>query len=159
MLVLVSDAIRYRFDPRPRASLNSFTFTFMKIFDSTAQQLPLHQNNQLPNTQHQQLTYDWWQKLQELLRPRPPRPDSDGSDQDSGAAQSSGQCGVTSLSTPPIGHFIVGGQEAQPGQFPWQVCPPPPHTPFFFFFFFFFVISCACLMRPPSLGMKPNQAH
>ena len=97
----------------------------MKIFASTAQQLPLHQINQLPNTQHQQLPYDWWQKLQALLRPRPPRPDNDGTDQDSGAAQSSGQCGVTSLSTPPIGHFIVGGQEAQPGQFPWQVCPPP----------------------------------
>ena len=109
----------------------------MKIFASTAQQLPLHQNNQLldtqnqlnpnnrlPNTQHQQLSYDWWQKLQALLRPRPPRPDNDGTDQDSGAAPSNIQCGVTSLSAPPINHLIVGGKEAQPGQFPWQVAYP-----------------------------------
>ena len=53
-------------------------FNVTNVYASTAQQQPLNPYNRLPSTQNQRLPYDWWQKLQDLLRPQDPNPDSVG---------------------------------------------------------------------------------
>ena len=148
MLVFVSGAVRYRFDPRPRASLNSPPLLLWKSLPlqhnschyTKSISFRTHSTNNSLTTGGRSCKRSWDHDLPDRIMMALIR---------TAVRHSLAVSVVWRVCQRPLSVISSSvarklSQDNSPGRY----VPPP-----------FFVVSCACFMRPPSLGTIPYQAH